>query len=84
MLANKPATKPITIATGANAAAIGPVSRPQIRLVNKPVNMPIIGPARIALSKVPIESRKIGSFNIDTNCPPIMLMAIEITINTNV
>lgn len=56
--ASQPATRPMTIATGANAAAIGSVSNPQSKLVSKPVSILIIGPSSTALISVPMESRK--------------------------
>lgn len=56
--ASHPATSPITMATGAKAAAIGSVSNPHSRLVSNPVNIPTIGPNSTALIMVPMESRK--------------------------
>ncbi|CSG24565.1 Uncharacterised protein [Shigella sonnei] len=73
----------MTIATGANAAAIGSVSNPQSKLVSKPVSIPITGPSSTALISVPMESRNIGNLTMLASCPPIILMAIDITINTS-
>lgn len=81
--ASQPATRPMTIATGANAAAIGSVSNPQSKLVSKPVSIPITGPSSTALIRVPMESRNIGNLTMLASCPPIILMAIDITINTS-
>lgn len=81
--ARQPATRPMTIATGANAAAIGLVSNPQSKLVSKPVSIPITGPSSTALISVPMESRNIGNLTMLASCPPIILMAIDITINTS-
>ncbi|EFE55803.1 hypothetical protein PROVRETT_05455 [Providencia rettgeri DSM 1131] len=82
--ANNPALRPIIIATGAKAAAIGPLSKPHNRFVNNPLNSATQGPANNAQINVPIESRNIGSFNIELNWPITILIAIEKTIKVSV
>ncbi|EFB71576.1 hypothetical protein PROVRUST_07316 [Providencia rustigianii DSM 4541] len=82
--ANNPALRPIIIATGANAAAIGLLINPQSKLVSNPLNTATQGPASKAQMSVPIESRKIGSFSIELNCPAIILIAIENTMRAKV
>ncbi len=61
-LAQKPAIRPITAATGAKKAAVGPappgIGRiDQMKFDRMPVNAPAHGPASAPTSTVPIESR---------------------------
>ncbi len=61
-LAQKPAIRPITPATGAKNAAVGPappgIGRiDQMRFDRMPVSAPAHGPASAPTSTVPIESR---------------------------
>ncbi len=60
--AQKPAIRPMTAATGAKNAAVGPAPpgtgrMDQIRLARSPVSAPAHGPASAPTRTVPIESR---------------------------